>query len=493
MGGFGLTIGINADPSQAQAAIASVQAQTQQAFGEGGVLPAAISETNESFINAHQSVHLLAEEAGIHLPRAVVSAVSEMIPQITELGNVLLGAFAVHMVVDFIEKMKAATEEFNGVKEAARQMEEEIKANERAIDDLAKTSSRAAQQQLLDINRRIGATHDEAVALRAVNEMYIAQYGYFGLLALKAGEYLGVIKPLAEVEKLEHQQEKLRDELAKIMTEDVKRESEAVKRHAAALHEHISAEERAAQAAARHQQQLTAELTRYQTLPELVRHVTEELNREAEAQERMKRAQLDIELHTRVTKQEMEQLNQVLNMVVGTYEQATVQVLKLTTAEQLEAAIADSKVQSFERQISGMVALIAGRRAAAAVEAVWETAQGFASLGEYDFWAAAQHFLSAAQYGIVAGAGAGGGSAGGAAAAGARNATYEGAPGAGVTGSYRGGGGPRGESAVHFNFYGGVISADTLQQFTAQLSQSVRNGQVTLTASNALITGPKLT
>jgi hypothetical protein len=416
-----------------------------------------------------------------------------MIPGITDLGNLLLGAFAVHEVVHFIEKMHDMTVEFNGVREAAAEMAEQIKANQKAIEDLAKTSSKAAQQQLIEINDHIAATYDETVGLRAINEMYIAQYGIFGMIALKAGEKLGLIKSLAEEEKLEREQEKMRDELAKIMAEDIKRERNETEKHTKAIHEHISAEERAAEAAARHQQQLAAELTRYQTLPELVRRVTEELHREAEAQEKLNRAQLDIALSTRVTKQELEQLNGVLNQQVGVYQQATVQVLQLTTAEQIEAAIADSRTQSFERQITGMVSLIAGRRAAAAVEAVWETAQGFAALGEYDFWSAAQHFLSAAQYGIVAGAGAGGGSAaGGGGASRATNATYEGAPSGGVTGSYRGGGGTGG-SAVHFNFYGGVISADTLQQFSVQLSQAVRNGTTTLVASNALTNGPKLT
>jgi hypothetical protein len=38
-----------------------------------------------------------------------------------------------------------------------------------------------------------------------------------------------------------------------------------------------------------------------------------------------------------------------------------------------------------------------------------------------------------------------------------------------------------------------VISADTLTQFTTQLNNAVRGGQVTLVSSNALTTGPKLT
>jgi len=103
MGGFGLTIGINADPSQAQAAIAGLKTSLDQAVeatqtaGEG---------MSRNFINAHQSVHLLAEEMGIHLPRAVVGAVSEMLPQITDLGNALRGDA-------FVAELKRADFEFN--------------------------------------------------------------------------------------------------------------------------------------------------------------------------------------------------------------------------------------------------------------------------------------------------------------------------------------------------------------------------------------------
>lgn len=39
----------------------------------------------------------------------------------------------------------------------------------------------------------------------------------------------------------------------------------------------------------------------------------------------------------------------------------------------------------------------------AVVRAVVETAKGFAALGDFDFWAAAQHFASAGLWGTVAG------------------------------------------------------------------------------------------
>jgi len=66
MGGFGLTIGINADPSQAQAAIAGLKTSLGEAV-------AAIEQAGEGMsgglLNARQSLHLLAEEMDIHPAR----------------------------------------------------------------------------------------------------------------------------------------------------------------------------------------------------------------------------------------------------------------------------------------------------------------------------------------------------------------------------------------------------------------------------------------
>jgi hypothetical protein len=52
LGGFGLTIGINADPSQAQAAIGSLKTSLDQAAETSRF---AATEMSDSFINAHLS------------------------------------------------------------------------------------------------------------------------------------------------------------------------------------------------------------------------------------------------------------------------------------------------------------------------------------------------------------------------------------------------------------------------------------------------------
>jgi len=41
---------------------------------------------NRAILNQHQSIHLLAEEMGIRLPRAVVGGISEMLPPINMIG-----------------------------------------------------------------------------------------------------------------------------------------------------------------------------------------------------------------------------------------------------------------------------------------------------------------------------------------------------------------------------------------------------------------------
>jgi hypothetical protein len=158
------------------------------------------------------------------------------------------------------------------------------------------------------------------------------------------------------------------------------------------------------------QQQLSAELTRYQTPPELVRRVTEEINREAEAQERLKRSYLDIELHTRAAKQDMENLNQVLGQQIPLYQEAAVQTENLTFAKRLENVAQEALAGSYAQEIAGLVEMIAARRAAAAVLAVWDAAKAAEAFAEWDIPAGINYTLASARYALVAGGvGAGGG------------------------------------------------------------------------------------
>src|ERR1039458_3599001 len=107
----GIIVALGVDASQAQSdmdaftsgIVGSSSPQIANAFSNQ-VKPA-IDDVGKSLINSHQSVHLLAEEAGVHLPRAVVGAISEMLPNIAMLGGALLGVFAVEEVVKYSEAL----------------------------------------------------------------------------------------------------------------------------------------------------------------------------------------------------------------------------------------------------------------------------------------------------------------------------------------------------------------------------------------------------
>jgi len=188
---------------------------------------------------------------------------------------------------------------------------------------------------------------------------------------------------------------------------------------------------------------------------------------------------------------------------------------ELEAAEEQYAAVVESLSaqrqaalhQDTMAQISAVVAqgaalldALGKRKTAAIVEAVWETAQGIAALARYDFWSAAQHFLAAATYGVVAGqssksasfnasvsAAATGGGVGVAAGTAVRPAPL--APGAASAAAR--GQQPSGSSQpapiiiqIQGDFLATPHSADTL---AAILSDAVEQRDVKLTARRALL------
>ena len=234
MGDIGIIIGLGLDPSGAEAGISQAEADLQgfgksaKSVGEND-LPAvgkgaqeAFGEVDRGLLNSHQSVHLLAEEMGIHLPSVVTSAVSEMLPQIANLGGALLAAFAAKEIYEFGKKIAAAAKEASGATEALLLMADAVKENNQAIEDYAKTSSRAAQRELKEINVRI-ATWTAALEARRqyfANENALT-YGLQG--------FLGEVRKTTEGEKKLADMEKLRDELLKILTGDVVKEGKTTK------------------------------------------------------------------------------------------------------------------------------------------------------------------------------------------------------------------------------------------------------------------------
>jgi hypothetical protein len=236
---IGLIMQVGADTAGAEEAIQAFAQRTGQSVGmveaqirdyqraEGAAYDEAVQRTRgaademeRGLLNSHQSVHLLAEEMGIHLPRAVTSAVGEMLPEIASLGGALVGVFAAKEIYEFGQKIADAAREASGMTEAAHLMAEAVKENNTAIEDYAKTGSKAARQELAEMNRRIA---NWTVALEARREYFANE----GPIAYAMQFYLGEVGKTEEGEKKLAAMEQLRDAILKILTEDTVKEGEA--------------------------------------------------------------------------------------------------------------------------------------------------------------------------------------------------------------------------------------------------------------------------
>jgi hypothetical protein len=259
-----LTIQITADPAQAAAALAQLEEQAGASFE---IIGDSAGQSNEGILSACESARLLTEELGIHMPRAVTSAVSEMLPSIAGLGSAMRGA-------------------------------EQKLANLKLVADLQ--MERHWTQ----------AWNQEAQKLS-------------GILA---GQ---LVPALSSV-----------------------------------------------------QAQLAPEVSNLARLRDAFFGLTE-----------------------------------------STRDYSREQIQAMLQAGDITVAQADRMVEALNKQAQAevqatlsaglsMLQFIAGRRAVAAVEAVWETAKAYAAFADFDFWAGAQHLLAAVQYALVAvGVGAGGSSA----------------------------------------------------------------------------------
>jgi hypothetical protein len=95
---LGLSIQITADPAQAQAGLAALQDGT---FRATQAIVAHGNATHESMASGRESVRLLTEDMGIHLPRGITSAIAKM----QDFQQIIGLAFQVGVVVFFVEHL----------------------------------------------------------------------------------------------------------------------------------------------------------------------------------------------------------------------------------------------------------------------------------------------------------------------------------------------------------------------------------------------------
>jgi hypothetical protein len=196
----------------------------QRARGLGDELGAGVragaDEASEGILSARQSTMLLGQEFGLHLPRAVSSAVAEMLPEIAGLGTGLLAVFAVEEVVKFAAKIHKLADEFNGVADAAQELKLAEKEDVSAMEEMAKKSEKYAQDQLKLLNVQILAQEAHVSALRDENEGLGQMNPIITQITQAFHFWTGESKDLKQATAGLRAEEELRDKIVKILGED---------------------------------------------------------------------------------------------------------------------------------------------------------------------------------------------------------------------------------------------------------------------------------
>jgi len=225
--GAGFLVGLGMDPGAAQEALSAfdqsveeTMAKSQASFAQGaeGAKP-----LSDAILNQHQTVHLLAEEMGVHLPRAVVSGISEMLPAIGGMGSALLGVFAVEEAVRFGEALKTLADDFSLVKEAEKEISNVGRENLKIIEELSKKSAAYARSQAQGFLMQAAAMSAHIEELKQDMENTANWTGGIGMLYDK---WSGKVKELATEEEKQNRLVAEATALNQIFAEDEVKDKE---------------------------------------------------------------------------------------------------------------------------------------------------------------------------------------------------------------------------------------------------------------------------
>ena len=154
----------------------------------------------------------------------------------------------------------------------------------------------------------------------------------------------------------------------------------------------------------------------------------------------------------------------------------------------IDKAMADAK--AVEASAARLLGITGHKKAEAYLNMVMATAEGIVKLAEKDYVGAALDFMGAAEYGIIAGQthgkGGGGGGGGGSTRSESASQKRDSQPGVvmGQSGGAGSGGGSHGYSTTTINVTGGMISADTMQQFAAKFGVGQTGGLYRINANS---------
>jgi hypothetical protein len=517
--GVGLILGLGIDPSEAQAGIEQLGgAMGSLEKGSKASLDQVVAATeplNKSLLNSHQSVHLLAEEMGIHLPRAVVGGISEMLPEIGSLGTVLLGAFAVEEIVKFGEMVAKDTEALYGFAEAEKAMKQAGDENEKALEKQAKASMSYAKSQLALLETQVARETRYVDQLHEWQDDRVKWLGWFGE---KGMELSRATEKIQNEEKSLANLQKLRDDVVKILGEDEVKAADAAaegeeKRTKAVAEAHRTLQ-RWQQEALKADRELTAGAKAYDAA------LAQSNERTRQADIFLQNLIIDEIFQTEVMQQQAALSRTAAPSVFIDNEVTSVKHLSAARKELIGITqdlrqVEDAFKNALKGEMSGLESLtqsavgigeqfaqmIGGTKAAAEVKGAFDAALSIEYMAQFiGSWGTDMAALGASiQYGLaatemfrVAGGGSRGASGGG--GGGGTQSSYGRGGSASRVGSGAGAATPGGGAGVTIhNHIAGVISSDNLAQVMAQMSQLAKGGQATLTSTNALTDAEKLT
>jgi hypothetical protein len=478
MGADAATLGytITTDPSPADAASEAFSNREMERVERlKGASADAAGDIDKGLLSNKESARLLTEELGIHMPRAVTGAVAEMLPEIGSLGGALLGAFAVKEVVKFGEEVYKAAKEASGMVRAQKEMAEAVNENTAAIEAWARSSSHAAHAELDELDIRIAKW-------RAALDARWAYFASENIVSYAMQFYLGEVGKTEEGEKKLTEMQKEHDKIVNILKQDVTDEAsataaaeakkqEAWERSTEESYEYYAKRRKQSQDefedAVRLSEKLIAAEDRTREVQEQVNAFFQEQaarmaheNEEAitkgleQADRRIREQFKQLEEHAKQLRIEWANAHplaanitedlksmgiEAKNTSVAKMELTAVTAQFTRAATEEVMAVQKNIAASGEQLAAGLAGLIGGRRAQAAVEAVWETARGIACIAEGS-WppnpaaiiAAGLHFEAAAQYAMVAGSGGHRRSASGAGVGSDRSVVAHSEPGSGA-------------------------------------------------------------
>jgi hypothetical protein len=423
--GVGLVLGLGIDPSEAKAGVAE--------FGQ---------EFDQSLLSNRQTVMLLNQEMGIHMPRAMSGAVAEMLPNIAVLGGALMGVWAVEKVYEWGKVINdeffqiythadqvikdldaAASGAFEHAGREASEMFTHFKTSLAGTFDIAEIDARAAQLRRFHeaYQSLVGKTVDEVRTAMATIPGLAATVTEANAQGLKSLE--DVDKKIAEVGQLQFDAHKHMAEVKakedKDAAETAKRAAEAAKRIAAeegrTSEEQYEYFKRRREEAARGAKE---ELEEQAKLAKVQQEHTDLLRREegwrikVQGEIAKQNKEVFTEVHQRqlsndimgASKQRQEELmktwaqahplaaqlrNDLMELGIAWKGLSIVEMEgkdamgQFTHAMDMQAeAVQANLIGSAEQLTAEVAGLIGGRKAQAVVEAIWETAQGIQCLAK---------------------------------------------------------------------------------------------------------------